>query len=368
MLLCFLCILWLSQKSAHLVSCLGLLSRCFASVASDFPIRVFQRWDYGKLVIRSSHNIPEEIRQRLGEERTERRLHLQEQLVKRKLAQGLGPFALERFFSVNACIGTLISAVGLGERGLLNTLDVRVEEHDVVIPGLPESFQGFRLMQLADLHCDLDSRIMERIAAGIATTPHDAVVLTGDYHNDVRKPFDNSLDAMRRLIPLLHPLRFAVLGNHDFLEKVAPLEEAGLPFLLNEATAIERGGKRLWICGIDDPHFFRTHDLAKARSVIPAGEPSILLSHSPETYREAARCGYDLHLSGHTHGGQICAPGGIPIYRNAPGCRRDHLAGSWREGKMTGYTSRGTGSAGVVARFHCPPEITVHILLATPRR
>lgn len=310
--------------------------------------------------------IPEEIRKRLGEERSRRRLHLQEQLVRRKVAQGLGPFALERFFSVNACIGTFISAIGLGERGLLNALDLRVEEHHVVIPGLPGPFEGFHLLQLADLHCDLDSRIMDRIITAIRATAHDAVVLTGDYHNDIRRPFDRSIAEMLRLIPILHPIRFAVLGNHDFLEKVAPLEEAGLPFLLNEARPLERDGRRLWICGIDDPHFFRTHDLTKARSGIPSGESSVLLSHSPETYREAAGFGYDLHLSGHTHGGQMCLPGGFPIYRNAPGCRREHLAGSWREGKMIGYTSRGTGSAGVAARFHCPPELTLHILHSGP--
>jgi predicted MPP superfamily phosphohydrolase len=240
-------------------------------------------------------------------------------------------------------------------------------EHDVVIPGLPSPFEGFRLLQLADLHCDLDTRVMERIGEGMASTPHDAVVLTGDYHNDVRAPFDRSLAEMLRFLPSLHPVRFAILGNHDFLEKVYPLEEAGLPFLLNESVAIERGGKRLWICGVDDPHFFRTHDLDLARANIPDEETAIMLSHSPETYRAAAALGYSLHLSGHTHGGQICAPGGFPIYRNAPGCRREHLAGSWREGGMIGYTSRGSGSAGVAARFHCPPEITVHILRSGKR-
>jgi len=317
-------------------------------------------FDYGESV--SRHGIPERIRDRLGEKRTERRLFLQEQLVRKKLAQGLGPFAFERFFSVNACISATISALGLSKRGLLNALDLRIEEHEVVIPNLPASFEGFRVLQLADLHCDLDPRIMERITEGIVSTPHDAVVLTGDYHNDIRKPFDRSIAEMLKLIPTLHPIRFAVLGNHDFLEKVAPLEEAGLPILLNESASIEREGKRLWICGIDDPYFFRTHDLSKPRLAIPAGEPSIFLSHSPETYREASVLGYDLHLSGHTHGGQVCAPGGFPLYRNAPGCRREHLAGSWSEGRMIGYTSRGTGSAGVAARFHCPPEITVHIL------
>ncbi|NBZ95225.1 MAG: metallophosphoesterase [Proteobacteria bacterium] len=310
--------------------------------------------------------IPEEIRRRLGEEKAVRRLHLEERLHRRKAFQGLGPYALERFFSVNAVIGAAVTACGLKETGLRNILDLRIEEHEVTISGLPKAFEGFRLLQLADLHCDLDDRIMDRITEAMATVPHDAVVLTGDYHTKVHRPFDRSLAAMRRLIPLLHPKRFAILGNHDFLAKVAPLEEAGLPFLLNEALPLEHHGSRLWICGIDDPHFFRTHDLARACSVVPSNEPTILLSHSPETYREAATLGYSLMLSGHTHGGQMCLPGGFPVYRNAPGCRREHLAGSWREGRMLGYTSRGSGTAGVAARFHCPPEITLHILKTPP--
>lgn len=317
--------------------------------------------------VRPMTAIPESIRNRLGEEKTSRRLHLEERLRRRKVAQGLGPFALERFFSVNAIISTAITAMGLRAKGLRNILDLRVEEHEAVISGLPEAFEGFRLLQLADLHCDLDDRIMDRITEVMSSVPHDAVVLTGDYHTKVHRPFDRSLAAMLRLIPNLHTKRFAILGNHDFLAKVAPLEKAGLPFLLNEALPLEHRGARLWICGIDDPHFFLTHDLNKARVSVPAGEPTILLSHSPETYREAARLGYSLMLSGHTHGGQMCLPGGFPIYRNAPGCRREHLAGAWREGTMLGYTSRGSGSAGVRARFHCPPEITVHVLRTAPR-
>ena len=310
----------------------------------------------------NERGIPRQIRERLGPEKTGCRLHLQEQLKNRKIAQGLGLFALVRHFSVNACVAAVITAFGLRERGLRNIMNIRVEEHEVYLPTLPQAFEGFRLLQLTDLHCDLDPGLMERISGVMTSVPHDAVVLTGDYHNDVRQPFDRSLEEMLALIPKLHPVRFAILGNHDFLEMVPILEDAGLPFLLNEATAIERAGERLWICGIDDPHFFQSHDLKQAREGIPAGDITVLLSHSPETYREAASLGYHLHLSGHTHGGQICGPGGFPIYRNAPGCRREHLSGSWREGKMTGYTSRGTGTAGVAARFHCPPEITVHIL------
>ena len=317
-------------------------------------------------MIHTPESIPESIRQRLGEEKTHRRLQLQKQLKQRKVSQGLGLFAMERFLSVNTCIGGIIALCGMKERGLRNILNFRIEHHEVILPTLPVAFEGFRIMQLADLHCDLDAGMMTRIRELMVTISHDAVMLTGDYHNKVYEPFDSSLREMIRLIPHLHPLRFAILGNHDFLEKVEPLEQAGLPFLLNESAAIERDGSRIWICGIDDPHFFNTGNLAKARSGVPTNEISILLSHSPETYREAASLGYDLQLSGHTHGGQICAPGGIPLYRNAPGCRREHLSGSWREGKLFGYTSRGTGSAGVAARFHCPPEITIHTLRSSP--
>lgn len=97
---------------------------------------------------------------------------------------------------------------------------------------------------------------------------------------------------------------------------------------------------------------------------MPAGEPAILLSHSPETWREAAALKFDLLLAGHTHGGQLCLPGGMPLVRNAPVPRR-LLAGPWTEGTLTGYTSRGTGACGVAARLFCPPEITLHTLRRT---
>jgi predicted MPP superfamily phosphohydrolase len=70
-------------------------------------------------------------------------------------------------------------------------------------------------------------------------------------------------------------------------------------------------------------------------------------------------------LSGHTHGGQICLPGGFVLIRNAP-VPRHMLAGAWRHAGLQGYTSRGTGSCGVAARFFCPPEITLHVLRAAP--
>ena len=83
--------------------------------------------------------------------------------------------------------------------------------------------------------------------------------------------------------------------------------------LLNECEVIARGDQRIYLAGIDDAHFFRVDNIEKAASHIPKDEFSILLSHTPEIYRQAAHANFNLLLCGHTHGGQLCLPGSIPI-------------------------------------------------------
>lgn len=304
---------------------------------------------------------------RLGREVLEHRIEKQAGIWAREVHQGRGIFKLEAFLPLDALIGLALKASGLERRGRQNFLDVRMVENAVQLPGLPLPFDGFRLLQLTDLHCDLEPALIEVVIERLRGLAYDAVVLTGDYHNKIGAEHDKSLELMGRLITHLHGPRVAILGNHDFIEKVAFLESAGVPVLLNEAVPWERQGTRLWLCGVDDPHFFGTHDLSKARARVPEGETAILLSHSPEVYREAAALGYNLMLSGHTHGGQLCLPGGWALVKNAPIPRR-LLAGPWREGTMAGYTSRGTGGCGVAARFFCPPEITIHVLKTAPER
>jgi predicted MPP superfamily phosphohydrolase len=131
--------------------------------------------------------------------------------------------------------------------------------------------------------------------------------------------------------------------------------------LLNESVAIERGSDRIHIAGIDDTHFYRSGSIDRAAAGMPRDEFSVLISHTPEVYREAERAGFDVMLSGHTHGGQICLPGGIPITLDAKLPRR-FGRGAWRYGKLHGYTSVGAGSSVVPVRFNCPPEITLHHL------
>jgi predicted MPP superfamily phosphohydrolase len=154
---------------------------------------------------------------------------------------------------------------------------------------------------------------------------------------------------------------YGVIGNHDFIEFVPPLEEAGVRILLNETVVVEWHGARLYLSGVDDPHFYETDSLDKAAESLPASAKAILLSHSPEIYRQAAAADYSLMLCGHTHAGQICLPGGVPILTNARGPRRIK-SGPWRHRQMRGYTSPGVGCSGVPVRFFCPPAVTVHTL------
>jgi hypothetical protein len=154
---------------------------------------------------------------------------------------------------------------------------------------------------------------------------------------------------------------FGVLGNHDTIQMVPAIEEMGIRMLLNEHVTIVRGTDGLILAGIDDPHYYRADNLEKAVDTIPPDMVSILLAHSPEIYRHAAHADFDIMLCGHTHGGQICLPGGLPLMCNAR-CPRLYCRGAWSYNNLHGYTSAGSGACIVDVRLNCPPEITLHQL------
>jgi predicted MPP superfamily phosphohydrolase len=166
---------------------------------------------------------------------------------------------------------------------------------------------------------------------------------------------------MARVRAILKGPIYGVLGDHDTILMVPGLEAMGIGMLLNESVVIKRSSQRIYLGGIGDAHFYRMHDIEKATAAIPNGEFSILISHTPEVYRQAAQAGFNLLLSGHTHGGQICLPGGIPITLNSA-LPRSMGAGLWKYRNLIGYTSVGAGTSIVPVRFNCPPEVTLHYL------
>jgi len=135
----------------------------------------------------------------------------------------------------------------------------------------------------------------------------------------------------------------------------------GIRMVFNECEALIRGDQQIFLAGVDDLHFYRADDVEKAAFQIPQDAFSILLSHTPEVYDRAASAGFDVMFSGHTHGGQLCLPGGIPIKLEAR-LPRAMVAGPWRYADMVGYTSVGVGSSVLPVRLNCLPEIALHHL------
>jgi len=190
---------------------------------------------------------------------------------------------------------------------------------------------------------------------------YDVCVLTGDFRGKTFGPFDRTLESVERVRTHLKDPVYGVLGNHDTIRMVPALEGMGIQMLLNECVIIERDEACIHLAGIDDAHFFRVDNIEKAGDPIPQGAFAVLLSHTPEIYRQAAHAEFDLMLSGHTHGGQICLPRGIPITLDSHLPRR-FGAGAWAHQGMAGYTSVGAGSSIVPVRLNCLPEITLHHL------
>ncbi len=193
---------------------------------------------------------------------------------------------------------------------------------------------------------------------------YDLCVLTGDYRGKTFGPFDATIAGMARVCAHIVGPMYGVLGNHDSIRMVPALEEMGFRMLLNEAETLERRDQRIHLVGIDDAHYYRVDNIEKAVSQLPGDEFSILLSHTPEIYRQAAHADFDLLLSGHTHGGQICLPGAIPVTLDLVLPRRMG-SGLWKYHDMVGHTSVGVGSSIVPVRINCPPEITLHHLRAS---
>jgi hypothetical protein len=270
---------------------------------------------------------------------------------------------LENWPGGRQLIRLALGAVGLHGRARRNARRIAVRRHDLAVAGLPGEFDGYTILHLSDLHIDIAPDMPAVLGASVNACHYDACVLTGDYRAETYGPHAATVEGLQALMQSLRPPVFGVFGNHDTLHLLAPMEALGIRMLMNESARLERGDGALYLAGVDDPHYFRTDDLARAREGIPAAAPSILLAHSPEIYARAAAAGFGAMLCGHTHGGQLCLPGGFALRSNAP-CPRRLWAGPWRHGRMSGYTSVGCGTCVVDLRLNCRPEITLHRLCA----
>ncbi len=245
---------------------------------------------------------------------------------------------------------------GLSKLGYANTLKLKVNQFNLFFPALPKSFNGYKILFFSDFHFDSNPTIANKLSILISDLEYDLVLSAGDfkaahmpYYQELKQLFDTGFSTLKET------QRFAVAGNHDNA-KVASILEGTFEFLYNRSVKIIKDNEHIQLIGIDDCHFFQADDIDLAFKEVNKDEFSILLSHSPEIYQDAEKLGTDLTLSGHTHGGQICLPGGIPIMGNVKK-NRSIIKQHWKYRKMKGFTTNGVGTSLLPIRFNCPPEV-----------
>jgi uncharacterized protein len=305
------------------------------------------------------------LEKRLGRRHARQRLGIEKDHEAQVFGQGITFFHIENLEAGHAVIRAVLVASGLYWRGLRNAAKVELRQNPIHVRHLPEAFDGFTILQITDLHADMSEAAMARVAELVHDLDYDICLLTGDYRGQTWGPYEPSLACMSEICSALKGPVYGVLGNHDTILMVPGLEAMGIRMLINETEVIERDGARIHLAGVDDAHFYRMDNIEKVADQIPNDAFSILVTHTPEIYRQAAHADFDVLLSGHTHGGQICLPGGVPITLSAV-LPRSLGRGPWRHHGMIGYTSTGAGSCVVPVRFNCPPEIVLHELRRSP--
>ena len=268
-----------------------------------------------------------------------------------------------RLTSRGKVAAALLGAAGLVYAREVETRRVEVKHIMLTLPRLSPEFDGYRVVQIGDLHLDDWTKPgrLRGITQNVNEQRPDLVAITGDFASYSAEQLDT-----RRLIEALRDLSardgcVAILGNHDYLTDVKLvrrcIREGGVTELINGVHSLRRDNAALHVAGVDDVMEGRSR-LDLVLQELPESGAAILLAHEPDFADVSAATGrFDLQLSGHSHGGQI----GVPLLRRLvlPPFSQRYTSGLHEVGGMSVYTNRGIGFVHLRARFLCRPEITV---------
>jgi predicted MPP superfamily phosphohydrolase len=227
---------------------------------------------------------------------------------------------------------------------------------------LPPQLDGFRIVQITDIHVNPTFRraAVEDIVDVVNTLDADIVVLTGDLVDGSVAQLGLDVAPLKRIKSVSG--NFFVTGNHEYysgvIEWIEEVKRLGFSVLLNENMVISRDQARLLLAGVTDyrgGNFLTSHrsDPQKASNGAPPADVKILLAHQPKNIFDAAKAGYDLQISGHTHGGQFF-PWNLFVSLSQP-----YVSGLHKHENTQIYVSRGTGYWGPPLRVGSPSEITL---------
>jgi len=234
-----------------------------------------------------------------------------------------------------------------------------VEHQPIYLKRLPQAFDGFRIVQLSDIHHSPFTSVkqIERAVETANSLQPDMIALTGDYVSKERRYAAPCAELLGKLQASQGV--FAVLGNHDHWTDASLITDLfraeGITMLVNQGMRFEKYGAAFWLAGVDDT-MVGLEDLSLALAGASEDEMKLLLAHNPVILRKAARASVDLVLSGHTHGGQVNLR---PERSESARPRRRLLKGLARQGETQIYVTRGLGTVVLPVRFGCPPEVSL---------
>jgi predicted MPP superfamily phosphohydrolase len=229
------------------------------------------------------------------------------------------------------------------------------------LPNLPREWDGVTALHLTDFHLGplVPGRYVRGVLERARTLSHDIAFFTGDFVSFSASYIDEMRDWLRGWPAPLGAC--AVLGNHDHYTDAAvitqALESIGIPVLSNRSIVAARAGAPIRIVGVDDPSTSRSDYRGAIRGVEP-GAFRLLLAHSPDIVWSFGEREVDLVLCGHTHGGQVCLPGGQALICPV-NLGTDFAQGVFMWRKATLFVNRGVGVVGFPLRTFCPPEIAL---------
>lgn len=273
---------------------------------------------------------------------------------------------------IGAAVGAAAAAgaAGSGVGMSAEAQNLKLTGYELALGSLPAGLDGLRIVSLSDFH---GKRFDDESALPglIARCAPDLIALPGDlldrHHPEALPKALDLVDLCVAAAPTCY-----VPGNHenglanreDVYRAVA---EHGARVLIYDQELVECRNGSLVVSGVPDPVAAGdwaggVKSLARAEDALPDGgrRPfSILLSHRPERFAAYVEAGFDLVLSGHSHAGQICLPGGIPLYipNQSPPYR--YVKGVYQERGTTMVVSAGLGETGVGLRAFCPPEVVL---------
>lgn len=259
------------------------------------------------------------------------------------------------------------AAVALALAAILADSRWRLDRDEYVLASarLPAGFEGFRIVQLSDLHGMEFGENNRRLVEAVRAAQPDLIALTGDLITE-----KEDVPAVRALCAEL--TRFApcyfVSGNHDvgsraYPELRAALEESGVTVLSNEYRTLERGGDRIVLCGVEDPIAWADMPTPKALAAsLRAAYPEdyvLLLGHRNDFAEKYPSLDVDLILSGHGHGGVVRLPFAGGVLGNNGELFPEYDAGVYHTYCYDMVISRGLGGVKGIPRFLNPPHIPI---------